>query len=71
LSAYIVPQISFNPLVDNLGLPIFLRVIVGVGCNLCPHQPKKLSPECPHEPTVPVTDDVPWQPMKFEDLPEE
>jgi hypothetical protein len=71
LSSYIVPQIPFNPLVDNLGLPIYLRVIAGVRCQLCPHQPKQLSPKCPYEPIVPVTDDVLQQPMKSEDLPEE
>jgi hypothetical protein len=46
-------------------------VIVGARCQLCPHQPKQLSPKCPYEPTVPVTDDVLRQPMKSEDLPEE
>jgi hypothetical protein len=71
LSSYIVPQIPFNPLVDNLGLPIYLRVIAGARCQLCPHQPKQLSPKCPYEPTVPVTDDVLQKPMKSEDLPEE
>jgi hypothetical protein len=71
LSSYIVPQIPFNPLVDNLGLPICLRVIAGARYQLCPHQPKQLSPKCPYEPTVLVTDDVLRQPMKSEDLPEE
>jgi hypothetical protein len=46
-------------------------VIVGAGCQLYPHQLKQLSPECPHESTIPVTDDVPRQPMKSQDLPEE
>jgi hypothetical protein len=68
LSTYIVPQIPFNPLVD---LPICLRVIAGVGCQLCPHKSKQLPPECPNEPIVPIIDDVPQKPMKFEDLPEE
>jgi hypothetical protein len=71
LSSYIVPQIPFNPLVDNLGLPICLRVIAGARCQLCPHQLKQLSPKCPYEPSVPVTDDVLRQPMKSEDLPKE
>jgi hypothetical protein len=57
LSSYIVPQIPLNPLVDNLGLPIYLRMIAGA--------------RCPYEPTVPVTDDVLRQPVKSEDLPEE
>jgi hypothetical protein len=57
LSSYIVPQIPLNPLVDILGLPIRLRMIVGA--------------RCPYEPTVPVTDDVLRQPVKSEDLPEE
>jgi hypothetical protein len=70
LSSYIVPQIPFNPLVDNIGLPICLRVIAGASCQLCPHQPKHLSPKFPYEPTFPVTDDVLHQPMT-EDLPEE
>jgi hypothetical protein len=71
MSSYIVPQIPFNPLVDNLGLPIYLRVITGARCQLCPHQPKQLSPKCPYELTVPITDDVLRQHMKSEDLPEE
>jgi hypothetical protein len=71
LSSYIVPQIPFNPLVGNIGLPICLRVIAGARCQLCPHQPKNLSPKCPYELTVPITDDVLQQPMKSEDLPEE
>ena len=71
LSSYIVPQIAFNPLVDNLNLPICLRVIAGARCQLYPHQPKQLSPKFPYEPTIPVTDDVLRQPMKSEDLPEE
>jgi hypothetical protein len=71
LSSYIVPQIPFNPLVDNIGLPIYLRVISGDRCQLCPHQPKKLSPKCPYEPTVLVTYDVLQQPMNSEDFPEE
>jgi hypothetical protein len=71
LSSYIVPQIPFNPLVDNIGLPICLREIASARCQLCPHQLKQLSPKCPYEPTVPVTDDVLRQPMKSEDLLEE
>ena len=71
LSTHIVSQIPFNPLVDDLGLPICLRVIAGARCQLCPHQSKQLSPKCPYEPTIPVTDDVLQQPMKCEDLPEE
>ena len=46
-------------------------MIAGARCQLCPHQPKQLSAKCPYEPTVPVTDDVLWQPMKSKDLPEE
>jgi hypothetical protein len=71
MSSYIVPQIPFNPLVENLGLPIFLRVITGARCQLCPHQLKQLSPKCSYEPTVPVIEDVLRQPMKSKDLPEE
>jgi hypothetical protein len=71
LSSYIIPQIPFNPLDDNLGLPIYLREIVSARCQLCPHQLKQLSPKCPYELTVPVTDDVLRQPMKSEELPEE
>ena len=71
LSSYIVPQIPFNPLVENLSLPICLRVIADARCQLCPHQLKQLSLKCPYEPIVPVTDDVLQQPMKSEDLPEE
>jgi hypothetical protein len=71
LSSYIVPQIPFNPLVDNLYLPIYLRVIASARYQLCPHQPKQLFPKCPFEPNVPVTDDVLRQPKTLEDLPEE
>jgi hypothetical protein len=71
MSSYIVPHIPFNPLVENLDLPICLRVIAGARCQLCPHQMKQLSPKCPYEPTIPVTDDVLQQPMKSKDLPEE
>jgi hypothetical protein len=46
-------------------------VIAGARCQLCPHQPKQLSPKFPYEPTVPITDDVLRQPMKSEDLPKE
>jgi hypothetical protein len=48
-----------------------MRVIASARFQLCPHQPKQLSPKCPYEPVVPVTDDVLRQPMNFEDLPEE
>jgi hypothetical protein len=71
LSTHIVSQIRLNPLVDYLGLPICLRVIVGVGCQLCPHQSKQLPLEYTNKPTVPIIDDVPEQPMEPEDLPEE
>jgi hypothetical protein len=71
LSSYIVPQIPFNPLVENIGLPICPRVIDGARCQLCPHQLKQFSPKCPYELTVPVTDDVLRQPMKSKDFPEE
>jgi hypothetical protein len=57
LSSYIVPKIPLNPLVDNLGLLICLRMIAGA--------------RCPYELTVPVTDDVLRQPVKSEDLLEE
>ena len=70
-SRHIVAQVPLKPFVDDLGLSICMRVIAGAGCQLCPHQSKQLSPECPNEPTIPVTDDVPRQPMKSEDLPEE
>jgi hypothetical protein len=70
-SSYIVPKIPFNPLVENIDLPIYLRVIAGTMCQLCPHQPKQLSPKFPYEPTIPITDDVLRQPMKSKDLPEE
>jgi hypothetical protein len=71
LSTHIVPQILFNPLVDDLGLPMYLRVIVVVGCQLCPHQYKTIPPECPNKPTIPVTDDVPRKPMKSEEISKE
>jgi hypothetical protein len=71
LSSYIVPQIPFNPLVENLGLPICLGVVAGARCQLYPHQLKQLSPKCPYELTVPVTDDVLGKPMKSDDLLEE
>ena len=48
-----------------------MRVIVGARCQICTHQLKQLSPKCPYEPTILVTDNVLRQPMKSEDLPEE
>jgi hypothetical protein len=71
LSIHTVPQLPINPLVDDLGLPICLRVIAGSRCQLGPHQPKQLPLECPNKLIVPVADDVPRQPMKSEDLSEE
>lgn len=68
-TSYIVPKVPLQPLINLLGLAIFLVVESCVRDEISTNRSEDLLPESSHEPVVLITHYVLSKPMELEDLP--